>query len=395
MEIRTAKVLLAALLLMITINGIIYAFWPYRVLLFAFLFLQAVVALLVAKKFMYVLNSLKIVDKVWLELGLPKETSLTESQGLKLLLEHMRELQDRKSEILNVSKVAQKVEVKKHELVDGINEIQNKALKIAENATVQAGDMELCYQKAVELSENISDVIEKTDSLFGLSLKAQDLKDQGVCIIGGLIEKEKDTENSFKQVSAAIVDARKKDMEITAFMEEINEIARKTNLLALNAAIEAARAGNAGKGFAVVADGVRKLADQTTEFTKSIKDLISSIQKQYEYAEMVVQDAISVNYEQRDIIDSTKNIFYQIQGILSSFVQEIEAVKSSGEEMGKKKEEILSFIEKIAFESQEGIGDVEQINELINVQKNNIERLDISEWYQSLDDIPVEARSTN
>lgn len=395
METRTAKALLAALLLTITINGITYAFWPYRVLLFAFLFLQAVVALLVVKKFMHVLSSFKIVEKVWLELGLPKGTSLTESQGLKLLLEHVRELQDRKSEILNVSKIVQKVEIKKHELVDGINEIQNKALRIAENATVQAGDMELCYQKALELSENISDVIEKTDSLFGLSLKAQELKDKGVYIIGGLIEKEKDTEKSFKQVSAAIVDARKKDMEIAAFMEEINEIARETNLLALNAAIEAARAGNAGKGFAVVADGVRKLADQTTEFTKSIKDLISSIQKQYEYAETVVQDAISVNYEQRDIIDSTKNIFDQIQGILSLFVQEIEAVKSSGEEMGKKKEEILSFIEKIAFESQEGIGEVEQINELINVQKNNIELLDISDGYQSLDNIPVENRSTN
>ncbi|MBZ4645831.1 MAG: methyl-accepting chemotaxis protein [Clostridia bacterium] len=390
METKVAKVLFAALLLAIAINGVICIFWPYRVLLVAFLLLQAVVVLFVAKEFIYVLKSFETVEKIWLELGLPKGTGSAGSQGLKLLLEHIRELQDCRSEILRCAQQnVQEIEIKKHELDDGINKIQGKALRIAENSTVQAGDMELCYQKALELSENISDVIAKTDSLFGLSLKAQELRDQGVCVIGRLIEKEKDAEESFKQVSEAIVAARKKDMEIAAIMEDIDDIARKTNLLALNAAIEAARAGNAGKGFMVVAEEVRKLAAQTTQFTKGINGLISSIQKQYEYADMAVRGAISVNYEQRDIVGSTKDIFDQIQGILSSFIQEIETVKSSGEEMDKKKWEILSFVEKIALASHEGIGEVEQMNELISSLKNNIELLDILDGCQSLNKIPI------
>ncbi|WP_368734655.1 methyl-accepting chemotaxis protein, partial [Klebsiella pneumoniae] len=61
-------------------------------------------------------------------------------------------------------------------------------------------------------------------------------------------------------------------------MEVIQSIAEQTNLLALNAAIEAARAGDQGRGFAVVADEVRKLAQRSTESTKEIQEVITSIQ---------------------------------------------------------------------------------------------------------------------
>ena len=62
--------------------------------------------------------------------------------------------------------------------------------------------------------------------------------------------------------------------------EQIEAIAKQTNMLALNATIEAARAGEAGKGFAVVAGEVKALSGQTSTATKEIGELLQTLNTQ-------------------------------------------------------------------------------------------------------------------
>ena len=66
--------------------------------------------------------------------------------------------------------------------------------------------------------------------------------------------------------------------EIGNIVELINDIAEQTNILALNASIQASMAGEAGRGFAVVADEVQRLAERSTNATKQIEVLVSTIQ---------------------------------------------------------------------------------------------------------------------
>lgn len=59
----------------------------------------------------------------------------------------------------------------------------------------------------------------------------------------------------------------------------VSEIADNSNLLGLNAAIEAAKAGENGRGFAVVADEIRKMAVNSAQSVKDIRNILHTIQK--------------------------------------------------------------------------------------------------------------------
>lgn len=66
-------------------------------------------------------------------------------------------------------------------------------------------------------------------------------------------------------------------LTIETILETITEISAKTDLLALNASIESLRAGEEGRGFSVVAEEVRKLAEQITESTRQVSELVETI----------------------------------------------------------------------------------------------------------------------
>jgi len=116
-------------------------------------------------------------------------------------------------------------------------------------------------------------------------------------------------------------------LEINAVMENI---ASQTNLLSMNAAIEAAHAGEAGKGFAVVADEIRKLAENSSEQSKTISIVLKKIKESI--------DKITI---------STDNVllkFEAIDKLIKTVSDQEENIRNAMEEQGQGSKQILDAI---------------------------------------------------
>ena len=64
---------------------------------------------------------------------------------------------------------------------------------------------------------------------------------------------------------------------VNVILKEINKITMRTNMLSINASIEAAKAGALGKGFSVVANEIKSLADESSESSKNIQQIITEL----------------------------------------------------------------------------------------------------------------------
>jgi len=164
-----------------------------------------------------------------------------------------------------------------------------------------------------------------------------------------------------REVSVDIQEIAKESdglLEINSVMENI---ASQTNLLSMNAAIEAAHAGEAGKGFAVVADEIRKLAESSSDQSKTIGNVLKKI------AESI-----------KNITVSTDNVLKKFQAIDSSVktvADKEESARNAMVEQEQGSSQVINEslnLEKITQEIEGGMNEMSTGAEQINIAVNNV-----------------------
>ncbi|QGU94091.1 HAMP domain-containing protein [Clostridium bovifaecis] len=231
-------------------------------------------------------------------------------------------------------------------------------------------------EKINQLSESIQSVSNSINNVANMSNTSSQLSGRGLETIKILRDRSDKTKASSSEVNDIILSVDGSSQKIGTIIQTINEISDQTNLLALNASIEAARAGEAGRGFAVVAEEIRKLAEETSNATQEIGNIINEIQSKSKESVKAMDNSKIMLEEQLEAVNETEGTFIRISKAITELIEQLERIKQDNGEMMIRKDEIVGVIENIAAASEETSASIEEVSASAEEQLSSIEDME-------------------
>ena len=247
--------------------------------------------------------------------------------------------------------------------------------EIASSASEQSENTEKGAYKAIELGKAIQTEQENIVILAECSVNVSGAVEGGLEVVDVLASISDKSTQDVAKVQDDIMNTNDSAQRISEASRFIAGIADQTNLLALNAAIEAARAGEAGRGFAVVADEIRKLAEQSTQSTKMIDDIVIELQRNSSHSVEAILNLSSVFEALRQGVVQSKSRYVEIADAMKRTGQAVDILMQSSGAMDKMKEDIVDTLQGLSAIAQENSASTEEVSAAMEEQTASVEEV--------------------
>jgi methyl-accepting chemotaxis protein len=264
------------------------------------------------------------------------------------------------------------------EMASAVNELVGSQARILrelqEQSSQVASASEELSASSDEINRNAQSTAQRVDSVSNSAREVNDVVQDVANNIQDVSTSASNTSSKTREGQQAVSEAAQRmeglknaSQRVTEIMETIQSIAKKTDLLALNAAIEAANAGEQGKGFAVVADEVRKLAEQTSEATGQVNDIVGELDGETQASVGAMEQVRNKMGEMEELIQHTDQSANQI----AAAAEELAAtMNETTDNMG----EISSNVEQVTGSVREIQTAADQLNELASSLQSHVDR---------------------
>lgn len=252
------------------------------------------------------------------------------------------------------------------------DEVSKTIEEIANGASEQARDIEQTAENVNELGDLLEKDAVYIHELNKAAVQIENQKEEGFVILDELNTKTGQNNDAVANVYDIIMSNNESAEKIETASEMIQSIADQTNLLALNAAIEAARAGEAGKGFAVVAEEIRKLAEESNNFTKDIKAVIDELKDKSQKAVGLIQKTKIIVNDQARSVSETGGKFNGIAKEIDAIKDIIDKLNSSVELMAQNKNDVVELSQNLSAFSEENAASTEEASAAMEEQAATI-----------------------